>query len=199
MYVCMKQKLFIIIAAMLLVPMGIFSQTYQELWKQVEQAQRKDLPQTAMEHLQQIESKAQKAGDYGQLLKSTLLYSKLQAEVAPDSLKPALIRLEEEVEKTQDMALKAVYCTVLSRAYANNAPHLDEDAREKAQAYRQQAIAHPEALAGAKGEAYHPFVVDGKDSKRYYADDLLNIVGRELGEWRWLHDYYSKTGNRQAA
>ena len=199
MYVCMKQKLFIIIAAMLLVPMGIFSQTYQELWKQVEQAQRKDLPQAAMEHLQQIESKAQKAGDYGQLLKSTLLYSKLQAEVAPDSLKPALIRLEEEVEKTQDMALKAVYCTVLSRAYANNAPHLDEDARDKAQAYRQQAIAHPEALAAVKGEAYHPFVVDGKDSKRYYADDLLNIVGRELGEWQWLHDYYSKTGNRQAA
>ena len=92
----MKQKLFIIIAAMLLVPMGIFSQTYQELWKEVEQAQRKDLPKTAMEHLQKIESKAQKAGDYGELLKATLLTSRLQAEVAPDSLKPALERLEQD-------------------------------------------------------------------------------------------------------
>ena len=92
----MKQKLLIMIAAMLLVPMGLFSQTYQELWKQVEQAQKKDLPKTAMEHLQKIEVKAQKAGDYGQLLKSTLLYSKLQAEVAPDSLLPAVKRLEQE-------------------------------------------------------------------------------------------------------
>ena len=195
----MKQKLFIIIAAMLLVPMGIFSQTYQELWKEVEQAQRKDLPKTAMEHLQKIEAKAQKAGDYGELLKATLLTSRLQAEVAPDSLKPALERLEQEAESTKDVALKAVYCTVLSKVYADNAPHLDEDAREKSKTYREQALEHPEALARAKGEAYRPFVVNGKDSKVYYDDDLLNIVGRELGEWQWLHGYYSKTGNRKAA
>ena len=56
----MKQKLFIIMAVMLLVPMGLFSQTYQELWKQVEQAQQKDLPKTAMEHLKKIEENTPK-------------------------------------------------------------------------------------------------------------------------------------------
>ena len=54
-------------AALLLVPMGLFSQTYQDMWKQVEQALDKDLPKTAMEHLQKIESKAQKERAYGQL------------------------------------------------------------------------------------------------------------------------------------
>ena len=194
-----KRILFIIMAAMLLVPMGVFSQTYQEFWKQVEQARQKDLPKTAIEHLQKIETKAQKAGDYGQLLKATLLTSRLQAEVSPDSLLPAVKRLEQECEKTQDIALKAVYCTVLSQVYAENALHLGEDAAAKSEAYRQQALEHPEALARAKGEAYHPFVIDGKDSKVYYDDDLLNIIGRELDEWRWLHDYYSKVGNRRAA
>ena len=195
----MKQKLLIMIAAMLLVPMGIFSQTYQELWKQVEQAQRKDLPKTAMEHLQQIETKAQKAGDYGQLLKATLLTSKLQAEVAPDSLQPAVKRLEREAESTKDLALKAVYCTVLSKVYEHNSYHLGEDAETVSQRWRQQALEHPEALARVKGDTYHPFVIDGKDSKAYYDDDLLNIVGRELSAWRWLHDYYTKVGNRKAA
>ena len=195
----MKQKLLIMMAAMLLMPMGIFSQTYQELWKQVEQARQKDLPKTAMEHLQQIETKAQKAGDYGQLLKATLLTSKLQAEVAPDSLQPAVKRLERECEKTQDLALKAVYCTVLSQVYAENALHLGEDAETVSQRWRQQALEHPEALAQVKGDTYHPFVIDGKDSKAYYDDDLLNIVGRELSAWRWLHEYYSKAGNRRAA
>ena len=196
----MKQKLLIMIAAMLLVPMGLFSQTYQELWKQVEQAQKKDLPKTAIEHLQKIEAKAQKAGDYGQLLKATLLTSRLQAEVAPDSLQPALKRLEKEAEETKDVALKAVYSTVLSKVYENNSlPLRDENAPEKAQTYREQALAHPDELAQAKAGVYEPFVINGKDSKDYYDDDLLNVVGRELGAWRWMHDYYTKAGNRRAA
>ena len=195
----MKQKLLIMMAAMLLVPMGLFSQTYQELWKQVEQAQKKDLPKTAIEHLRKIEEKAQKAGDYGQLLKSTLLTSRLQAEVAPDSLLPAVERLEKETEKTQDAALKAVYCAVLSQVYSENSRQLGDDAAAKVEAYRQQALAHPEDLAKAKAGIYEPFVVNGKDSKDYYDDDLLNVIGRELGAWRWMHDYYTKVGNRRAA
>ena len=195
----MKQKLLIMIAAMLLIPMGLFSQTYQELWKQVEQAQKKDLPKTAMEHLQKIEVKAQKAGDYGQLLKSTLLYSKLQAEVAPDSLLPAVKRLEQEAERTQDKALKAVYSTVLSQIYQDNSRQLGEDAATKVEAYRQQAMKDPEVLAKVKADVYDPFVMNGKDSKTYYDDDLLSVVGRELDAWQWMHDYYTKVGNRRAA
>ena len=195
----MKQKLLIMIAAMLLVPMGLFSQTYQELWKQVEQAQKKDLPKTAMEHLQKIEVKAQKAGDYGQLLKSTLLYSKLQAEVAPDSLLPAVKRLEQEAERTQNVALKAVYSTVLSQVYQDNSRQLGEDAVTKVEIYRQQAMKDPEVLAKVKANLYDPFVMNGKDSKTYYDDDLLSVVGRELDAWQWMHDYYTKVGNRRAA
>ena len=195
----MKQKLLIMMAAMLLVPMGLFSQTYQELWKQVEQAQEKDLPKTAMEHLQKIEAKAQKAGDYGQLLKATLLTSKLQADVAPDSLQPAVKQLEQECDKTQNVALKAVYCTILSKVYENNSRWLDEDAADKAQGYRQQALQHPEALAQVQTDPYEPFVITGKDSKTYYNNDLLSVVGRELDAWQWLHEYYSKAGNRRAA
>ena len=44
----MKQKLFIIVAMVLLMPIGTYGQTYKELWKQVEQAQDRDLPKTAI-------------------------------------------------------------------------------------------------------------------------------------------------------
>ena len=40
----MKQKTFIIVAIFLLMPLGVFSQTYNDLWKQVRQAEDKDLP-----------------------------------------------------------------------------------------------------------------------------------------------------------
>ena len=199
MFACMKQKLLIMLAAMLLVPMGIFSQTYEDLWKQVEKALDKDLPKTAMEHLQKIEAKAQKERAYGQLLRATLSYARQQSRIAPDSLQPAVVRLEKKAEATQDVALKAVYHTVLSKIYEDNGRTLGEESADKAAKYRQQAMLHPEALAKVKAEPYEPFVIKGKDSKTYYGDDLLNVVGRSLEAWQWLHEYYSKTGNRRAA
>ncbi len=195
----MKRNFYVLLAVMLLVPMGIFSQTYQEMWKQVEKALDKDLPKTAMEHLQKIEAKAQKERAYGQLLRATLSYARQQSRIAPDSLPPAVVRLEKEAEATQDVALKAVYHTVLSKIYEDNGRTLGEESADKAAKYRQQAMLHPEALAKVKAEGYEPFVIKGKDSKTYYGDDLLNVVGRSLEAWQWLHEYYSKTGNRRAA
>ena len=116
----MKQKIFIVVAAIILMPMGLFGQTYQSLWKQVEDAQKKDHPQTAMSHLEKIEKKAEKELAYGQLLKSTLLYSSLQSEIAPDSLLPAVIRLEQREKETKDVALKCVYDAILAKIYEQN-------------------------------------------------------------------------------
>ena len=95
----MKLKSFIIVAMVLLMPLGLFSQTYKELWKQVENAQNKDLPKTVISHLEKIEKKAQGEKAYGQLMRSTLLHAQLLAEVAPDSLIPAVSRLETQEQR----------------------------------------------------------------------------------------------------
>ena len=152
----MKRNFLVLLAVMLLVPMGIFSQTYQDLWKQVEKALDKDLPKTAMEHLQKIEAKAQKERAYGQLLRATLSYARQQSQIAPDSLQPAVVRLEKKAEATQDVALKAVYHTVLSKIYEDNGRTLGEESADKAAKYREQAMLHPEALAKVKAEGYEP-------------------------------------------
>ena len=177
--------------------MGLLGQTYQTLWKQVEEAQKKDLPKTAMVHLQKIEQKAVKEKAYGQLLKSTLQHSCLQAEVAPDSLRPAVNRLEQQERNVSDVPLKAVYDAVLSKIYQENR-QLADDWKVKSQEYAAGAMAHPEALAAVKTDTYEPFVIKGKDSE-LYGHDLLSVIGRELEAWKEIHAYYSKTGNRRAA
>ena len=196
-FASMKHRLFIVVAAILLVPMGLLGQTYQTLWKQVEEAQKKDLPKTAMTHLQKIEQKAMKEKSYGQLLKSTLLHSRLQSEVAPDSLRPAVSRLEQQEQATKDVALKAVYDAVLSIVYQNNR-QLGDDRETKSRDYATKALAHPDALAAQKTDSYVPFVIKGKDSE-LYGHDLLSVIGAELGAWQELHRYYSQKGNRRAA
>ena len=160
----MNRRFVNIVIAMLMVPMALSAQTYSELWRQVDDAQAKDLPQTAMSMLKKIEVKAEKEKSYGQLLKSALLISKLQAEVAPDSLQPAVERLEQkEQESAGDVALQAVYCAVLAKLYQQN-HQIDDNWEKKYQSYRDKAKAHPDALAAAKTKDYEPFVVKGDDT-----------------------------------
>ena len=192
----MKQKLFIIVTTILLIPMGLFGQTYESLWKQVKEAQQKDLPQTALSHVGKIVQKAQREQAYGQLLKSTLLRAQLQAEVAPDSLRPAVTCLEQQEDQAQTPALQAVYAAVLSQIYKSN-HQLGDDWEARYQHYFQRATAHPEALAQVKDADYAPFVIKGKDSD-VFDSDLLNVVGRELEAWQWLADYYAQGSNLRA-
>ena len=193
----MKQKFFIIVAILVLMPIGLFSQTYKDLWKQVEQAQNKDLPKTAIAHLEKIEKKAQVENAYGQLMRSTLYHAQLMAEVAPDSLAPAVSRLEQQEQHAKDNpVLQAVYDAVLSKIYLQN-HQLSEDWKARSDEFRTKALEHPDLLAQTKAEIYDPFVVKGKHSTMF-DDDLLSVVGYELNAWRWLAAYYQKAGNRQA-
>ena len=201
MIVRMKRVIINIVLMLLLIPMGAFGQTYGELWKQVEDAQAKDLPQTAMAVLKKIESKAGKEKSYGQLLKATLLTAKLQAEIAPDSMQIAVERIENGEWRIEngggDIALQAVYATVLAKIYQQN-HQLADDWEQRVTKYKERAKAHPEVLAAVKADEYEPFVVKGDDSN-CYGHDLLSVIGGELGEWQWLTDYYTKAGNRPAA
>ncbi len=193
----MKRFATILILAWFLMPVGSLGQSFQTLWKQVEEAQQKDLPQTAMVQLQKIEDKASREKAYGHLLKASLCYLQLQAEVVPDSLLPAVRRLEQREQSTQDLALKAVYDVVLAKIYQNN-NELSDQWEKLRDSYQQKAMAHPEVLAKTKTDGYTPFVIEGKDSK-VFGDDLLSVVGMELDAWQWMNDYYRQTGNRSAA
>ena len=193
----MKKKTLTIIAVMLFIPMWIFGQDYRTLWNKVDDAEEKDLPQTAMTHLITIEEKARKENAYGQLLKATLYHASIEADVAPDSLKPAVERLDQLAQKEKDVVLRSVYATVLYCVYRDNRD-LSEEREKKCEEYRTIALSYPEALAKVKNAVYEPFVEQEEDSY-IYGDDLLHIIGMEFRAWQWMHDYYEKVGNRRAA
>ena len=183
-------------AAWLLIPMAMVAQTYSALWKQVEAAQEKDLPKTALTHLTKIETKARQERAYGQLLKAALTTVKLQGEIAPDSVAPAVKRLEQQLEGTREVALQAVYATVLSKIFSDNSELEDHDAKRTH--YRTLALAHPEVLGKTPASCYEPLIIKGKDSE-VFGHDLLSVIGIELDAWQWMTDYYEKTGNCPAA
>ena len=193
----MKKTLFIILTIALLLPMSTVAQTYQSLWKQVEEARSKDLPRQALSHLQKIETKAQQEHSYGHLLSATLQIANIQTEISSDSLAPAVLRIERQAQATTDPVLQMVYATILYKVYTDN-PSIADDTANKAKHYREIAMSKPELLAKIKANGYQPLIEQGKDSK-VFGNDLLSVVGMELNEWQWLYDYYMKAENCRAA
>ena len=172
--------------------MTMYGQTYNQLWKQADEAEQKDLPRTQYDILMKIVAKAQKEGQYGQLMAAELAGSRVMATIAPDSLAPAVERMADRWQQTEDPALKAVYGVVLRRIYATNSrleqhdtPTVTLDAETCAK------------LAAVKAAAYKPLTVEGRDS-RWFDDDMLSVVGYELQDYAPLHDYYQQSGNRVA-
>ena len=175
------------------------AQNYNELWKQVETARSKDLPQTEMKALDRVVVLAQRKGDYGQLLKAQLRRLSVQAEVAPDSLLPAVERLqsaEQEVRESQPV-LSAVYCCVLGRIYRDN-PSLAENHAERTRQYFERSLNNPALLAAQQSKGYEPLVVQGIDSN-IFGHDLLHVIGFEAAAFETLYTYYQGVGNQEAA
>ena len=182
----------VLLVLMTLVSMAIQGQTYDALWQQARAAEANDLLRTQYDVLMKIVQKAEKEGRFGQLMAAELAGSRTMATISPDSLQPAVERMEQRRQQTKDKALAAVYAVVLKKVY--------EDNRQLEKRYDLSVTldaATCARLASVKAAAYKPLTVIGRDSK-LFDDDMLSVVGYELKDFRPLHDYYQKAGNRTA-
>ena len=184
-------KKFLIITIALIMPMFLFGQSYSALWKQVSEAEEKDLPKTQYEVLQKIVKKAEKEQQYGQLLKAELYAAQTMVDIAPDSLKPEVNRIVARYQKATDKVQRLVYQTVLWQI--DNENYSIDLGIKKPQLTPELC----QLLAATKERSYKPFVVMGADAS-VFGNDMLSVIGAELGEYQQLHDYYQKTGNQKA-
>lgn len=171
---------------------------YEQLWKKVEEAAKKDLPRTQIEHLQAISAKAEKEKNYGQMLKAGWQEMYTWGKISQDSLAPQMKRLERKAaafEQT-DPALAAVCYAALGKTCTQRwmrGTEMDTLART----YYDKAMADPAMLAAKKAGDYSPFAVEGRDAA-LFGGDLLSLVGYTAGAYKAMHDYYVTTPNRTA-
>ena len=196
------KKTFLTIIAALMMPVASFADGYTALWKQFEQAQKKDMPKSQIEILDKIATQAVRQNSYGHLLKAETNRFNVLAGISNDSVANAVRRFESSAaaaEKT-DKALAAVYYCVLSDVYRTvswNSTEFPDAVRQSAD-YAGKAMQDATLLAGEKAEGYAPFVKKGVDSK-IFNHDLLSVIGYKLRAFKKLNQYYTKAGNRAAA
>lgn len=89
-------------------PLAGIAQSYDRLWKEVEETRKKDLPQTLISQVNQIYEKARKEKNAPQMLKAYLSRVECQVGLTPDSLQRELCRLNAWAAEENDPLQKAV-------------------------------------------------------------------------------------------
>lgn len=189
----MKRNILSLLIA-LFATMQVAAQTYDNLWKQAEINAQKDQPKSEIAVMKKIIAKASAAKDYGQLLAAETRQMTLWNEISADSLTPNVKRMEAEVLKVNDPALKAVRYAVLGKVYCD----MNE---KKSQEYFKKALEQPELLAKHTSTEYVPLTLKGVDGSSFN-NDLLHLIGFEADSkeaYLQLYTYYNKVGNRGAA
>lgn len=189
----MKRNILSLLIA-LFATMQVAAQTYDNLWKQAEINAQKDQPKSEIAVMKKIIVKASAAKDYGQLLAAEIRQMTLWKEISADSLTPNVKRMEAEVLKVNDPALKAVRYAVLGKVYRD----MNE---KKSQEFFKKALGQPELLARHTSAEYVPLTLKGVDGSSFN-NDLLHLIGFEADSkeaYLQLYTYYNKVGNRGAA
>lgn len=189
----MKRNILSLLIA-LFATMQVAAQTYDNLWKQAEINAQKDQPKSEIAVMKKIIAKASAAKDYGQLLTAEIRQMTLWKEISADSLTPNVKRMEAEVLKVNDPALKAVRYAVLGKVYRD----MNE---KKSQEFFKKALEQPELLARHTSAEYVPLTLKGVDGSSFN-NDLLHLIGFEADSkeaYLQLYTYYNKVGNRGAA
>ena len=95
----MKSRLFSILAAVLVCGMTLYAGGRDTLWKQVDEAIAKGLPQTAITNLNEILPAALKAKAYGEAAKAMLRRAMLEGTIQGNKPEEKITRLEAELVK----------------------------------------------------------------------------------------------------
>ena len=194
------------------------AQTYSNLWKQAIEMRNKDLPKSEIAVMKKIIDKATLAKDYGQLLAAEMNRASLWYALSPDSLAPAIKRMEVKAAQAQDPVLQAVWYAALGKMWrtgeedvvvdraqpiewGENEVEADSEYRSKATECFGKALAHPELLASHLSTEYTPLTLKGMDGATF-GNDMLHVIGFEADTqeaYQLMYAYYNKVCNRGAA
>ena len=194
----MNKTILSLTVALVMLPVSLAAQTYASLWTQEQAAEKKDLPKTQLEVLRKIVAKAAAENEYGQLMKAELKSIAVETGVSPDSLLPALRRMESKERAESNAVAKAVYAAVLYRIYTDNARHIGDGADSAATRYRKSATSEPARLAAARAAGYEPFVARGYNAS-VFGGDMLSVVAYEVEDFMTMWRWYKDAGMRPAA
>ena len=174
------------LSLIVLLVMSVFApmqaQTYDNLWKELEVLERKDLPQSVISKAMKIYDKAKAEQNVPQMMKAYLTAMQYRSLLTPDSLKVDMNGLEQWASQTGSVEDKAILYSILGEMT------MPVDVK-KGLGYLQASLKDKDRLLLIPVEKLRPMVRVGETSKRYFRDNLYNLLARRaiqiMQQYRW--------------
>lgn len=174
------------LSLIVLLVMSVFApmqaQTYDNLWKELEVLERKDLPKSVISEAMKIYDKAKAEQNVPQMMKAYLTAMQYRSLLTPDSLKVDMNGLEQWASQTGSMEDKAILYSILGEMT------MPADVK-KGLGYLQASLKDKDRLLLIPVEKLRPMVRVGEASKRYFRDNLYNLLARcaiqIMQQYRW--------------
>ena len=174
------------LSLIVLLVMSVFApmqaQTYDNLWKELEVLERKDLPKSVISEAMKIYDKAKAEQNVPQMMKAYLTAMQYRSLLTPDSLKVDMNGLEQWASQTGSVEDKAILYSILGEMT------MPADVK-KGLGYLQASLKDKDRLLLIPVEKLKPMVKVGEASKRYFRDNLYNLLARRaiqiMQQYRW--------------
>lgn len=174
------------LSLIVLLVMSVFTpmqaQTYDNLWKELEVLERKDLPKSVISEAMKIYDKAKAEQNVPQMMKAYLTAMQYRSLLTPDSLKVDMNGLEQWASQTGSVEDKAILYSILGEMT------MPADVK-KGFGYLQASLKDKDRLLLIPVEKLRPMVRVGEASKRYFRDNLYNLLARRaiqiMQQYRW--------------
>lgn len=102
-----------IISILICLPLRVSAQSYEQMWKQVEVLEQKQLPKSAIQELRKIYEYAKQEKNVSQMMKAYLTRASLCIDITPDSLDSELSALKAWMEEEKDTVYQAILNNLL--------------------------------------------------------------------------------------
>ena len=165
----MKTRIFLLTLCLVLA-VTMQAQTYDPLWKRVEQMELKDLPKSVIAEAEKIYVKAKSERNAPQMMKAYLTMMVYRESISPDSLAVDVKGLEEwaasPLTEVQD---RAVLYSILGEEVD------DTDQRNE---YLHLSLKDSLALVDYPADKLAPMVKTGETSRLYWDNNLYDLLAR---------------------
>lgn len=200
-----------------LFPSILQAQSYDELWKEVEVSQKKDLPKTVISVVDKIYTKAKGEKNIPQMMKAYIVRAESRIRLTPDSALAEYDGIRRWAESETDLVARAALNHIMGSLILDNQQLGTED---DAIRYFRLSLKDKEVLGKASAKDFRPMTTSGELSEKYLNDNMFDLLSRQaidrLSAYRFMGDrrkcvsealalyddlitFYSGNNNRQAA
>ena len=167
-----------IISILICLPLRVSAQSYEQMWKQVEDLEQKQLPKSAIQELRKIYEYAKQEKNVSQMMKAHLTRASLCIDITPDSLDSELSALKAWMEEEKDTVYQAILNNLLGY-YILDTGKKDETAIDTAIAYFQRSLQDKEILFRKSAVDYRPMTNSKELSEKYCGDNMYQLLARQ--------------------